>query len=117
MERWSGCVSVPIPARQHRSPWWLKLIPCSLASAAVLDHRQAVGLFIGAAASATLGLLFELLNPPQPATTHETTVHGEVTVPASYWLKFPHNNTAYPKDLGRAIPYIRLETPSFTQHQ
>jgi hypothetical protein len=45
----------------------------------------------------------------------EATVHGTVTVPATYWRRFPEAEIQYPESLGTPLRFVALGTPAWSQ--
>lgn len=107
---WSGDALVDVPRFEAKCQW------ASLALAALLaclTPLMGVGALIAAFMLALLGVLLLALNPAVGGTTEKVRVQGDVTVPATYWRKFPEVDTVYPKAFGAPIRYVQLGTPSW----
>lgn len=73
---------------------------------------SSVALIAGSMVVALLAALLLYLNP---AETIDVTVpvDGTVTVPATYWRKFPQATITYPRDLRGPVRFAVMDEPSY----
>lgn len=75
-----------------------------------------LALVLGSMAVALLGGVLLYLNPAETVTL-KVPVDGTVTVPATYWRKFPEANVALPPSLGAPIRFATLSEPSYRAYE
>lgn len=69
-------------------------------------------LVLGSMAVALLAVAMLYLNPGETVDI-TVPVDGTVTVPATYWRKFPESNLVYPRDLGGPVRFAVMHEPSY----
>lgn len=105
---WRGDVDLPVDGYQPRGQGWPLLAGALLA---LLTPLVGLSALIGAMVLAVIGVALLALNPPRADRTDKVAVSGTVTVPATYWRKFPEIDHVYPKSFGAPIQYSVLGTP------
>lgn len=109
---WSGSADVEIPAARVR---WLCLLLPLAAALGLLTPLLGIGSFVAAVLVAIVGVALVAANPPRESRIVQHPISGTVTVPATYWRKFPEIDHVYPKDFGTPIRYSVLGTPYWEQ--